>query len=153
MEVREIDLQPMRVVTFHALGPSPEQDAWDKLFAWARPQGMIKPETRFFGFNNPCPGHGKPEYGYEVWMTVEKNFADDKVKVKDFPGGDYLVTRVEVPKGDFEAIGRAWRNLVAYQKKNGYKCANNLCLEESVRTDRKDLEFILDLYHPVVPKE
>ena len=143
----------MRVASFHALGVSPEKDAWDKLFGWAKPLGLVeKKETRFFGFNNPDPTPGKPEYGYEVWITVDKNFKDAKVKVKDFPGGNYLVHRVEVPKGKFEVIFQGWQDLVAYQKKNGYKCAHNLCLEESVRTDRKDLEFILDLYHPVEPK-
>lgn len=152
MDVREVELEPMRVVSFLATGTSPEKDAWAKLFGWARPLGMVKPETRFFGFNNPNPSPGKAEYGYEVWMTVPKNFKDPKADVKDFPGGRYLVHRVEVPKGKFEVIFQGWQDLVKWQKRNGYRCADNICLEESVRTDRKDLEFILDLYHPVEPK-
>ncbi|MDD4308168.1 MAG: GyrI-like domain-containing protein [Thermoplasmata archaeon] len=152
MDVKVVELKPMRVVSFRALGTSPEQAAWEKLMAWAKPLGLAeKKNTRFFGFNNPNPSPGKAEYGYEVWITVPKDFKDPNVK--DFPGGHYLVHRVEVPKGRFEAIGKGWNDLDSWRKKNGYRSADNLCLEETVRTDRKDLEFILDLYDPVEPKQ
>lgn len=143
-------LEPMKVVSFHALGTSPEQAAWDKLIAWARPLGILhNPENRLFGFNNPNPSPGNPEYGYEAWIQVADDFTDENVTIKDFPGGDYAVARVEVPKGKFEVITEGWMELVEWRKKTGHACADCLCLEESVRTDRKDLEFILDLHLPV----
>jgi AraC family transcriptional regulator len=150
MDVKIVKLEPMKVASFHALGESPEQAAWDKLIAWARPLGILhNPENRLFGFNNPNPSPGKKEYGYEAWIRVADDFEDENVTIKDFPGGDYAVARVEVPKGKFEVITERWMELVRWQKKSGCSCADNICLEESIRTDRKDLEFILDLYHPI----
>lgn len=150
MDVKIVRLEPMKVVSFHAIGRSPEQAAWDKLITWAKPLGILHdPANRLFGFNNPDPSPGNPEYGYEVWIQVDDDFIDENVTVKEFPGGDYAVTRVEVPKGKFEVIGKAWMELVEWRKKSGYPCADNTYLEESIRTNRKDLEFILDLCHPI----
>ncbi|MCK4266837.1 MAG: effector binding domain-containing protein [Thermoplasmata archaeon] len=118
--------------------------------AWAKPLGIFhNPANRLFGFDNPYPSPGNPEYGYEVWIQVDDDFIGEDVTVKEFPGGDYAVARVEVPRGKFEVITEAWKELVEWQKKSGYPCAENICLEESIRTDRKELEFILDLYLPI----
>ena len=55
LEVRIITLEPMRVASVHAFGASPEEKAFSKLIAWARPRGLTEdPKThRVFGFNNP----------------------------------------------------------------------------------------------------
>jgi DNA gyrase inhibitor GyrI len=140
----------MRFASFHATGTSPELDVWKKLNAWAEGKGILHdPDRRLFGFNNPNPTPGNPVYGYEAWIQVEDDFEDKEVKVVDFPGGDYCKARVEVPLGRFEAITETWMKLIEWQKKSKYKAAHNICLEESIRTDRKDIEFILDLYHPI----
>ena len=72
LEVRIIQLEPMRVASTHGFGASPETLTWDKLTVWAKERGLWPGETprRFFGFNNPDPSPGSPNYGYETWMTV-----------------------------------------------------------------------------------
>ena len=71
-DFRIVQLEPLRVASAHGFGEGPETLAWDKLTAWARERGLWQDGTsrRFFGFNNPDPSPGSPNYGYETWMTV-----------------------------------------------------------------------------------
>ncbi len=71
-EITIIKLPPMRVASAWGFGPSPEGVAWQKLAAYAKSHGLFKAgsESRIFGFNNPNPSEGSPNYGYEFWITV-----------------------------------------------------------------------------------
>ena len=70
LEVRIVQLEPMRVASAYGFGESPEDVAWTKLKTWMK-ETLINPEEhRFFGFNNPNPSPGSPKYGYEQWITV-----------------------------------------------------------------------------------
>jgi hypothetical protein len=72
LDVRIVHLETMRVASAVGFGANPEEQAWNKILAFAKAKGLPeKPEeTRFFGFNNPDPSPGNPNYGYEQWMTV-----------------------------------------------------------------------------------
>jgi len=72
LAVRIVNLEPMRVASFHGFGPSPEHLAIQKLADWAAPRGYLvdRKQHRIFGFNNPNPSHGSPNYGYELWLVV-----------------------------------------------------------------------------------
>ena len=70
LDVRIVKLEPMRVASAYGFGTSPEEEAWGKLLAWARAKDLLNEDVRFFGFNNPNPSPGSPNYGYEQWMTV-----------------------------------------------------------------------------------
>ena len=152
LEVRIVQLQPMRVASFLGFGESPETLAWDKLLAWAKPKGLLEDlEThRLFGFNNPNPSPGSPNYGYEVWIVVGPELEpDQEVEIKDFEGGFYAVTRCVVPKGKFEVIGATWKELNAWREDSKYNCGHAQWLEESIPLDIPDTEFVLDLYIPI----
>ena len=87
LDVRIVTLAPMRVASFYGFGPSPEFVAWEKLMAWSRPKGMLDGPTqaRIFGFNNPNPSAGSPNYGYEFWIEVDPEVtvdAEDEAEVK-----------------------------------------------------------------------
>ena len=71
-EITIVSLEPMRGARGWAFGPSPEEHAWRLLEGWARPQGVLEPDSgnRCFGFNNPSPTAGSPNYGYEFWVTA-----------------------------------------------------------------------------------
>lgn len=97
IEVRLEMLPPMRVARFHAVGQSPEQEAWEKLRAWAEPLGLLKDTTAHpvFGFNNPSPSKAGEDYGYEFWIRVESEMqVEVGFETLDFPGGWYAVTTV-----------------------------------------------------------
>jgi DNA gyrase inhibitor GyrI len=152
LDVRIIKLEPMRVGSFWGFGQSPEKEAWKKLLSWARPRGLLNnPEKhRLYGFNNPNPSGGSPNYGYEVWIVVDQDTeSDGDVIMKNFDGGLYAVTKCEVPKGQFDVIGATWKKLVTWREDSKYKCGNHQWLEESLPWNLPDTEFVLDLYLPL----
>jgi DNA gyrase inhibitor GyrI len=151
LEVRIVRLAPLRVASVHAFSASPEHDAWEKLMAWAKPKGLLEDlEThRIFGFNNPNPSPGSPNYGYEFWIVVGPEVAPDgEAKIKEFAGGLYAVTRC---KG-VENIGETWKQLATWCEESKYRMASHQWLEEHlgpVGTPQAEAELVLDLYCPI----
>ena len=148
-EVRIVHLEPMRVAGAHGFGESPEGEAWDKLLAWANPKGLLddREAVRFFGFNNPNPSPGSPNYGYDQWMTVGPEVeGEGDVKILDFPGGLYAVTRCE----GLSNIGEVWKRLVTWREDSPYKKAHHQWLEEYLSPlGVQPEEFVFDLYLPI----
>ena len=152
LDVRIVGLEPMRVASFWGFGESPEREAWDRLLAWARPRGLLEDLAthRLFGFNNPSPSAGSPNYGYETWIVVDAGTeAEGGAKIVDFDGGLYAVTRCVVPKGQFDVIGVTWQRLVSWREDSRFKCAAHQWLEETVPMELPGTEFVLDLYLPI----
>ncbi len=155
LQVRIVELEPMRVASAHAYSASPEGDAWTRLIAWAEPRRLLDdPDThRIFGFNNPDPSPGSPNYGYEFWIVVGPEVEPEgDIKIKDFSGGLYAVTRCEV-KGNPEVIPNTWKALISWREESKYRYAHHQWLEEHiVSADAVPEEgwFVLDLYMPIV---
>jgi DNA gyrase inhibitor GyrI len=156
LSVRIVRLEPMRVASAHGFGASPEAQAWDKLLSWVKSNGLLEDlgAHRFFGFNNPNPSHGSPNYGYEQWMTLDASVkAGGEVQIKEYPGGLYAVARC---KG-VETITPTWQKLVAWQEDSRYHMVHSQCLEECL-TPQLFLaeggevpfdELLFDLYEPI----
>ncbi len=73
LEIRIVQLEPMRVACAHGFGESPKGVADAKSAALARPEelpGGDSPEYRNIGFNDLGPSACSPNYGYDVWITV-----------------------------------------------------------------------------------
>lgn len=152
IDVRIVKLDPMRVASVWGFGEQPELIAWQKLEEWAGPVGLRDdPEKhRVFGFNNPNPTPASPNYGYELWIEVDPTVEPKgDVRIVDFGGGQYAVTRCEVPEGQYEVIGETWKKLVAWREDSAYKCGRFQWLEESVPVELPGIEFVLDLYLPI----
>jgi AraC family transcriptional regulator len=152
LDVRIVKLEPMRVASFWGFGASPEKAAWEKLFAWARPRGLLADlaKHRLFGFDNPSPSAGSPNYGYEVWIVVDPDAVPEgEARILNFGGGLYAVARCVVPKGRFDVIGTTWKKLIVWREDSRYKCGAQQCLEESLPLDLPNTEFVLDLYLPL----
>ena len=148
LDVRIVELEPMRVACVNAYSGTPEVDSWALMEAWAKQKGLLEvPGRRIFGFNNPNPSPGTPNYGYDFWITVAPDIeAEGDVRIIDFPGGLYAVTRV---KG-VEGIHETWKNLVTWLEESKYKHANHQWLEEHLTPMDTPLEeFTLDLYAPI----
>jgi DNA gyrase inhibitor GyrI len=154
LDVRIVTLEPLQVASFLGYGESPEDIAWGKLTPWAKEKGLLDhPEQhRLFGFNNPDPSAGSPNYGYEVWIEIDpsKLEPEEGVTFKNVPGGLYAVTNCVVPKGRFEVIGQTWEKLVAWCEDSPYHYGNHQWLEESLPIHPPDTEFVLDLYLPIM---
>ncbi len=149
--VRIVRLEPLRVACVNGFGAYPESAAWTKLWAWASSHNLVEnyKSRRYFGYNNPNPTPGSPNYGYDQWMTVEPGVTSEgEVKVFDFPGGLFAVTRTRL-----DHIGENWMRLVAWVESSRYIATNAICLEEcltpAAALEGKDEEMELDLYLPV----
>ena len=148
-KVRIITLEPMHVASAHGFGPEPEGIAWDKILAFVEEKGLNEVEgTRYFGFNNPNPAAGSPNYGYEQWVTIAPDVeATADVEIKDFTGGLYAVLRCE----GVENIGAMWQELVAWSENSSYRRGTHQWLEEVLTPPpTPENEFVLDLYMPIV---
>jgi DNA gyrase inhibitor GyrI len=146
LDVRIVRLEPMRVLTTYGFGESPEAIAWDTLKAWMKDNGIKPEEHRFFGFNNPNPSAGSPNYGYEQWITVGPEVEPESdMKAKDFEGGLYAVTRCKLPD-----IGPVWKQLARWRESSKYTYGHHQWLEECVWDPYASFEeIIMDIYLPI----
>lgn len=160
LEVRVVELNPMQVASALGYGPEPELQAWGTLLQWASGQGLLHdPEAcRFFGFNNPDPTPGSPNYGYEQWLEIPPHIQPDgEVKRKQFPGGLYGVTNCNLLD-----IGNKWQLLVAWCEASDYYQADGQCLEalknpadfitpagRLLLEQNRFAEFSMELYLPI----
>jgi AraC family transcriptional regulator len=151
LEVRIVKLEPMRIASALGFGQQPEAEAWALLWTWIEAHGLYEQigAHRFFGFNNPSPSPASPNYGYEQWLTVDRDATPNgNVKIKDFAGGLYAVARLKgIPNPEF------WQKLVRWREESKYKAAYHQWLEECLTptiqlTGPEDtMEF--DLYLPI----
>ena len=97
--IRLVELGPLRVAYTHVFSQTPEQDAWNKLKAWAVSKGFLDNHAEHFnfGYNNPPPPDPSAPsgaYGYEVLITVGSEVEPEgEVKIKQIPSGLYAVAR------------------------------------------------------------
>lgn len=149
MDVRIVELPQMRMATAWAFSDSPETAAWEVMRSWAEPLGYLdrsKPR-RIFGFNNPDPSPGSPNYGYEFWMTIDENTpVAGEIRIHEFGGGMYAVTRcVGIP-----SITQTWKQLVVWLQKSKYRKAHHQWLEEHLSPGGTPFdEYIIDLFIPI----
>jgi DNA gyrase inhibitor GyrI len=150
LEPHIIRLEPFHVASALGYGLSPERESHEKLLSWAEGRGLLadRQSLRFFGFNNPGPSVGSPNYGYEFWMTVGPEVQPDgDIMVKDFEGGLYAMVRCQ----GAENIGPTWEKLVAWLETSPYTLGQHQWLEEHLAfQDVPDDQLLLDLYMPIV---
>lgn len=149
LQVRIVDLEPMRWAGTSGFGPEPEGLAWDALLKWAEPIGLLSKPHRFFGYNNPDPSPGSPNYGYEIWVPVGPEVqAEGQVTIKEIPARRYAVARCE----GLSNIGRVWRQLVRWFEGSQYRrpahfdqCLEHLLSPPGVSYD----QYVFDLHLPI----
>jgi DNA gyrase inhibitor GyrI len=149
LDVKIVKLEPMRVASVYGFGASPELQARDKLIAWAGPKAMLDnpEEHRIFGFNNPNPSHGTPNYGYEFWITVGPEVEPDgEVRIEEFTGGLYAVTRCV----GVDNITPTWNRLFRWLVDSRNNLAGHQWLEKHIGPfPASPEEMTLDLYAPI----
>ena len=152
-EVRIVTLEPIRVASALGFGTQPEDEALGKMQAWAGSRGYLEGSgrRRMFGFNNPSPSDGRPNYGYEVWVLVDERVQSDAdVEVKEVPGGLYAVLRCPVMADPGTEIPEAWKRLALWREGSRYRQGTHQWLEEHLPQDAvPGALFTLDLYYPL----
>ncbi len=149
LQVRTVQLDPMRVASAHGFGASPEGIAFEKIVAFATAKALLQegklPQT--YGFNNPNPSHGSPNYGYEVWLPLDSDVEPEgDIQIKDIPAGLYAVTRCH----GVQNIGEVWNQLARWREGSKYKHGTHQWLEHLLTPlDAPFEEYIFDLYLPI----
>jgi DNA gyrase inhibitor GyrI len=152
-DVRVVNLPAMKGIRFNGFGKNPENQAWTKLETWAKGNGLWDNSHRFFGYNNPDPSPGSPNYGYDALVTVDDTIKTERdAQLIDMPGGFFAVATVQAgPQG--EGIFEAWQELNRWVENSKYRsdCCHRQWLEESMTliNPLSDGSFILDLYLPI----
>lgn len=149
LEVRIEQLPARRVASVHGFGQQPENLAWEQLVAWAEPGGLLADAERhrIYGFNNPSPSPGSPNYGYEFWIDVDAEAPlgqDGDATIKDVEGGLYAVTRFQ---GRGEEMQPVWHRLLVWGENSRYRIATHQWLEKHVCVSGDVL--VLDLMLPI----
>jgi DNA gyrase inhibitor GyrI len=148
LDVRIVELPPMRVACAHGYGSMPEEVAARKMRSFMASSGLAFEDVRWFGFNNPDPSPGSPNYGYDVWITVGPEVDPaDEITIHDFSGGLYAVTRMD----NLDHIGDVWKQLVYWREDSPYQYGRHQWLEHLlVPPDTPYPEYVFDLYLPIV---
>ena len=155
LEVRECVLGPMVVVSALGFGTEPETQAWGLIreFAGQHGLGVESGRHRFFGFNNPGPSAGNPNYGYEQWMTIDPAIeVSAPLTRKEIPAGRYVATRFV----GLQQITDVWREFLGWFDDRGFERdpGGGMCLEELCNPAEASPEFWeFDLYLPIAGTE
>lgn len=142
-----LTLEPARVAVAWSFGERPEEAAWGLLKAWAEPRGLLAPGGgRIFGFNNPSPAAGSPNYGYEYQLELAADVAPaGAIKLGERPGGRYAVLAFDGPIGDpYVDIPAAWKRLDALVAAAGHRQGTHQWLEE-----HSPAGSLIALYYPL----
>ncbi|MHA1904348.1 MAG: GyrI-like domain-containing protein [Candidatus Thorarchaeota archaeon] len=160
-EVRIIELKPMKVASVRVISTQPENDAWQKMQAWAEPRGLLADYKNHpvFGFNNPDPSPGKSEYGYEFWMQIHDDIdLDEGMEIKEFKGGKYAVITCNLTKEleseFFKEYGglESWKKLIDWVRASRYTMDKENCLEYAHDPTGSSGDYMLDLYLQIKEK-
>lgn len=154
--MRIVEIGPMAVASFHGYGASPEEIAFERMRAWLAAAGIVtgEPPARVFGFNNPSPASGSPNYGYEFWVELPAGSPlagaaqnDPEVTVKPFDGGRYAALHHD---GTGESIPATWKCLVEMVVVAGHETGHHQWLEEHfIDLGRENEVLSLDCLAPI----
>lgn len=149
-DVRIETLPPMRVISAFGFGAEPEAIAAGKMEAFLEQKGLLESygsTIAHYGFNNPSPSSGSPNYGYEIWAVVPPEVEPEgDLQEVLFDGGLYAVTRFE----DLAQIGQVWHELVAWRENSPYLNGNHQWLEHLLNPlERDPSKLVFDLYLPI----
>ncbi len=111
MEVKIETIQPMRVAFMRHVGPYDQVgQTWNKLCAWAGPQGLIGPQTMMLGVCHDDPDVTPPDkIRYDACLTVAASVQPEgEVGVQEVEGGEYAVV---IHRGPYEKLSESYARL------------------------------------------
>lgn len=113
-DVRIVHLPPCTVAASHYIGQNPEENAGEQLEKFLKESNLykVKPDARVFGFDHPNPSNDRPDYGYEVWVTIPEGMdVPEPLEKKHFNGGLYAAHMITL--GNFHEWEwlRNWVNI------------------------------------------
>ncbi|HSM26066.1 MAG TPA: GyrI-like domain-containing protein, partial [Anaerolineaceae bacterium] len=140
--VRIVTMEPMTLICFNGYGSEPENQALTMLHDWSKKHNQL---GRIFGYNNPDPAEGSPNYGYDAGMVVDTNTEPvDGARLRHLEQGLYAVLNCPV-KEPWVDIPDAWKTLVQWADANDYSLGSHQWLEEHLLADKNDPDVLFSL--------
>lgn len=103
-------LEPISAICAYALSDTPEEDAKEKIMAYANSKGLANRTSvcRLFG-RNTYPTQNPEPHGYELFLTTEKPLEPEgDLEESEIPGGLYAVLKFK----NLFTIAEAWAKLL-----------------------------------------
>lgn len=149
-DVRIETLPSLRVISAYGFGTQPEGIAAEKMEAFLEHKRLLEgygSSIPHYGFNNPSPSSGSPNYGYEIWAVVPPDLEPDgDLREVLFDGGLYAVTRFM----DVSHISQVWREMVEWRENSPYLKGDHQWLEHLLNPLERDPgKMVFDLYLPI----
>jgi AraC family transcriptional regulator len=149
-EVKE--MPEMNVVYYRHTGhPDQIGRAYDKLFEWAGPRGLVNfPETKGITFYHDDPKVTDPgKVRQSACITVKEDIKTEGVIHKMIiPAGLFAVGHFEISAGEFQ---QAWDSTCNWLSQSGYQPAGGCPYEfyHNNHADHPEKKFIVDICIPV----
>ena len=147
--------QPIRVAALRHVGPYMEiGTAFDRLFAWAGPKGLLTGSCRMFGVFYDDQSAMKPEaLRSDACMTVGADVKlDGDFRLAEIAGGRHAVLRHQ---GPYAELPTAYSWLFGtWLPKSGEEPADRPCFEEYLNNPRglPPKEWLTDIHLPLVSR-
>ncbi len=112
-----LQLDPMKAAYVYSLSANPEEDALNKIAAYAQTAGLTNGSSRLFG-RNVYPTDNPEPHGYEYYLTTETPVdATEEIQFATVPGGLYAVSEVK----DLQNLVVGWQKLFAWIEASGHQ--------------------------------
>jgi len=150
-------MEEQRAVYFQYYGKDPETHALSALSAWVLKNEIDLKNNRYriFGYNMPDTEPGQEEYGFEVCVTIPRDFIiqEKNIQEKILNGGLYAVMGVESKDCLGEEIVKGWQRFQKWLSGSKYVYGNRQWMEEHLGfSDMAEHIGSVDLYMPIMLK-
>jgi AraC family transcriptional regulator len=152
MEVRIETLAPVKVAYVRHVGPfDTTGGAWQRLFSWAGPRGLLGPQMKLLTVWLDDPEVTPPEkLRGDVCITVSGDVVPEgEIGVREVAGGEYAVA---THRGPYEQLGETYAHLCAqWAPRNGRELRDEPGFEvylNNPQTTRPE-DLLTDVYVPL----
>lgn len=126
--------------------------AYEKLFAWAGPRGLVSPDTKTVTVYHDDPSITSVEkVRQDASLIVEGDVkVEGEIGKFALPGGRYAVGRFELKETEFE---QAWNTMCAWLTDSGFQPGEGCTYElyHNHYSEAEEHRFIVDICIPVKP--
>lgn len=156
LEVALVERAPLRVLFVRHVGPYSEcGGAWQKLFGYAFPRGLVGPTAAMIGLVHDDPDVTPPDrVRYDACLIVPPTYehpetADGDTAMQEIPGGLFAQA---THRGPYDRLGQTYSSLCGgWMPGSGYEPAARPayeCYKNSPMTTAPD-DLVTDIFIPV----
>jgi len=152
------DIPPTKIIYVRNIGAYQANEAlfkelYDRLFSWAVPRGLVKPESNLFNIYSDNPQITNTEF-LRVMIALpvyEKVKSSGQIGLSLMKGGQYGVCRFTLKNGEFQS---AWDWMYqVWLPRSGFEIDDREVFERSVNVEHGETtQYTVDICIPIRPK-